>query len=1277
MKTVDLVVAAALAIPTIAVAQITVTGVETTATQAILRYDSPVQQACSVKVADMNRAIAIASGAQSGGMVTITTRAPHGLLAGAVVYLEGLGVGAWDGWQTVVSAPTTTTLAFASGVAGSSTGGVIGVLVDDVNATLYAGADQDSRTGNIVSGRNRAFVLGRRDAPIALDGNRYTRALQANSRHHYTLTCGSDAASGDFSTRNAALGNTHNDGLPIDPGNPGQYAYPNIQWSNPKQTLIDPLTGLRSFRSSGPAGTPSTSQTFVTALDLNSAWKNPSGPLASWGGAATFTGPCSGGSCALLLRADNLALAGGNSLDWMAVTVSNAYMASPCSGDDCRIVACLTVNGVSCASAGLEVALTTTPATYALGTKALMDLWQGSGPPAITSVDVSQASGTVTYTASSKQVALVSGSAFNIKWGAGSQINVAGSWYTIAAVRNENQLTLSSGPSSSLAGVPYSANNFGVLIRKKISTANTVSIGYTTFQYGSSGMAGASTILAGACSTSLVSVGGVNGYNCISGTSLSPWSAGELFWIAADGSDVRDLGTIQINYGEGIPYDSGTCGYPGSSFFDRLNGDVWYCMATTGDNLHNDILQVRYFGAHTSNPAQLLPNCANNGKTPPCVAFTPLVRVDTTAPAFSPAFRASGYQVGYWWWGGSSGANDDFAIYTREGSQDTKGWIFIYTLGDRTPNGTDANSVRPIAAASSYQTPPLSWCTIHNSGLPDAGWINVSSNNFRQLEELGTNVTTLTSPLLNTTVGVAGGLNTCPTNPFGVTGQTCTEIATSGEPSLQPTQVGDVIAIDREMMRILVKNSATDLWVQRGYDAINGYYILQSHSGTALTMACGTIQLSATGLWNYQADPYEMNASGTTVVSDTYFPNAHGSDSEGTTAIGQVEISDGGGWSPECDSSLLRGGACYQVRYGHQGQLPTSSRSYMAVDPPFAGAIGFGNPNAVDSHPGFCAQTWCLDSRPMLGNDGASGVMVGAAGAPFLNITGQLWKYAGASSLLNRKILVTMAYVGGFPLVDVSGPGSSVPSDSTGSYEYCYALAAGECHPGSAAGDVYVNAPYVSYPYCYYPGIGNQPSANGICIGDLGAYTGYLTQVGIGQQDLFGALTRRIGTNYSRWNQMSWYWISYASPGGEVLFSNAPGLDGVRTDNLVSVLPPFPAPDTAPRGGFIPVTAQTAPPAGLMVHDVVVEFGYAENGAANSFFCTSRRESCVAVSGAIGSSAPFFYEQTETYSGAPCASGCTVAIPALSQRILYYRWKYRDAFGNVIATSDLRATATP
>jgi hypothetical protein len=67
----------------------------------------------------------------------------------------------------------------------------------------------------------------------------------------------------------------------------------------------------------------------------------------------------------------------------------------------------------------------------------------------------------------------------------------------------------------------------------------------------------------------------------------------------------------------------------------------------------------------------------------------------------------------------------------------------------------------------------------------------------------------------------------------------------------------------------------------------------------------------------------------------------------------------------------------------------------------------------------------------------------------------------------------------------------------------------------------------------------------------------------------------------------------------------------------------------------------------------------------------------VAASGAVSSSTPFFYEETETYSGSSCSAGCSVAIPALSQRVLYYRWKYRDALGKVIATSGIRAAVTP
>jgi hypothetical protein len=303
--------------------------------------------------------------------------------------------------------------------------------------------------------------------------------------------------------------------------------------------------------------------------------------------------------------------------------------------------------------------------------------------------------------------------------------------------------------------------------------------------------------------------------------------------------------------------------------------------------------------------------------------------------------------------------------------------------------------------------------------------------------------------------------------------------------------------------------------------------------------------------------------------------------------------------------------------------------------------------------------------------------MVGSADVPFTNITGQLWKFAGAQAILDRKQLTTMAYVGSSPLVDVSGPGSSIAPDSSDSYKYCYALAAGECRAGSAAGDVYVNAPYVSYPYCLYPGIAVYPDFNAICIGDLGAYTANLAQVGVASQDLLGSLSRRLGPNYARWNQQDVYWMVVATPGGELAFSQARVLDGVRSENLITVLPAYPAQDSTVRGTFIPIPVDTAPPPSLMVNDVIVEFGYAENGDPGSFFCTSRQESCVAVSAAIDSSTPFFYEQAEAYSGAPCSAGCAVAIPALSQRVLYYRWKYRDAFGRVIATSEIRATATP
>jgi hypothetical protein len=312
------------------------------------------------------------------------------------------------------------------------------------------------------------------------------------------------------------------------------------------------------------------------------------------------------------------------------------------------------------------------------------------------------------------------------------------------------------------------------------------------------------------------------------------------------------------------------------------------------------------------------------------------------------------------------------------------------------------------------------------------------------------------------------------------------------------------------------------------------------------------------------------------------------------------------------------------------------------------------------------------------GSTDGVGTMVGSPTNPGVNVVGQLWKFSGGATTLKRKNLTTMASAGRSPLVDISGPGSAIPTDASGSYQYCVALQAGECRTDSAAGDVYANAPFVSMPYCNYPGIAVQgDDTNSICIGPLGAYTANLVQFGTSQQDAEGAVSRRLGTAFARWNQYDVFWNASMTTSGELAFSQVRWLDGVRGEDLVTVLPPYPPSDNISRNTFVPTAVAVPPAQGNGAGNVVVEFGYGENGSFDSFFCTSRQEACVAASSAVNQASPFYFAQSESYSGVPCVSGCTVTIPALSQRILYYRLEYLDPSGKVIAVGDTRAIATP
>jgi len=123
-------------------------------------------------------------------------------------------VAGWNGWQTVGAVADTTHFSFSSPGTGASTAGNIGILVDDLNPPFSRGGS-GSRPANPNSGYQRVFVVGKRTADVAVDGNRLTpRALQVNSRHHYTLTCGAQPLRSGIHDKESSAGRHANEGLP-------------------------------------------------------------------------------------------------------------------------------------------------------------------------------------------------------------------------------------------------------------------------------------------------------------------------------------------------------------------------------------------------------------------------------------------------------------------------------------------------------------------------------------------------------------------------------------------------------------------------------------------------------------------------------------------------------------------------------------------------------------------------------------------------------------------------------------------------------------------------------------------------------------------------------------------------------------------------------------------------------------------------------------------------------------------------------------------------------
>ncbi|MGI8990511.1 MAG: hypothetical protein ACR2I2_13155 [Bryobacteraceae bacterium] len=1213
-------------------------------------------------------------------------------------------------------------------------------LVQDVDPTKFAGANLDNRADNVNSGRTRNFVVGKRAAETASDNRRYSRALQANTVHYFRLTCPStgDVATGQFQTRNILLGQTYADPLPVDKNNPGDYAWPSLSYSDRTERFVDLLTGALIRRLTLPQDRYLDLGTAGIPVPLTNArttgWMSPANSLNASGSSATISGS---NIATLYLSAKDSRLwsngAGGfiiqpsyvnntYSLNYFQTTVT--AMVSGCSTmDDCKIVACLTIDGVNCypGAKSIEQALTSTATDYTFGSKTV-DLWQSYGTRPPSGPELASRTGLVVCDGSNN-VTHTGGDPFNILWSAGSTLTVNNIDYLIASVTGLDNISLTTGcPTTNGANVTYAGSNFGVLIRKKTASADTVSVrnARVSYQLGVNPFFSFSGAFDLCGPTPVAGPTGNLGYNC-----ALPQN-GPLYWIDATTGESHLFGR-NLNYG---------CGSFDSVIFDTADPDTYYCGGVSP-------YKVKYVGNHgepanTVVPGEFeegenLPVCngaAQTATNQPCIIPVSLTGTNTL-PAlvaqFDPNFQSDRFLninlVGV--------ENGHVICRFWRGNANSVGWTVAFdpyaTSNGQAGNAGCVNGGNPgcvIAAQASWQSPGARWCTLKsNSPMNTPGWLEIApyfnAGDGETAPGRGpwnSTVTGAANTAFVSTIDAPGGPTTCPDNPLGVTGAQCTTVTVDDEPrDLSPctasaaacggavetglpgeygiSAMGDYFtlgAANGELARLVAKNGNS--WTfQRGFA---GSPIPVTTADNPLVYAvCNSepnpSQFAAPEyFWNYTADPHGTNATGNTIVGDPFSVNAHYYWQNGTSAASYT-------LDPRCNATV--GADCYQTRVGAiPGVLNVPPIGVVQLNPSFSGKHGFAGADQVQTHPtGPGARSpdadraYFLDGRPFNGGpiSGSSDALT-VGDTPATRIAGQLWRFTAAQiPFLDRKFMATFAAAGPKPLKDVSGPLTTLGATSMDSYKYCVVVQPGECAAGSSAGDVYINAPFVHLAYCSSPGQATPGSDDiDLCIGNNAMVYNSIVEAGVTAVDTTGATQRVLSNAFARNRLLPIFWHPNALPNARWMLAISPyAADGFRTEVFVVKVPPPPVPDNLNRNDFIPVlvTVPAPPPPAMPFNNVIVEFGYNENGSAPSFYCTSRAETCAVglatAPDTVDPANPFYFESSEAaaLTGNQCSRGCAIAVPAISQRVLYGRIVYRDSNNAVLARSGTFAVAVP
>jgi hypothetical protein len=919
---------------------------------------------------------------------------------------------------------------------------------------------------------------------------------------------------------------------------------------------------------------------------------------------------------------------------------------------------------------------------------------------------------------------------FNPDMKPGSKIRIPGSsavcsqeLCTVQAVQDATHLRLVE--SLNLTGVTFTTANFGVRIVKTTGTGSiAVSLRYEnawSFPYampytGATEMCSHVPVQVSVNTAGLPLPNGqkLTGYNC----SIN----GSWYWISTDTGEAR-LISITIPppasaFSQWDPRDVPNIGQapPGVGAFDLQDGNVAYTYAQLGQG-GKSLFRLEYQGDYRAFSYNY--PTGNWGEQPNAVLdsvrwtnISPISQGKDIATQIRnrfPAYDASRYgEVTEFY-----GISGDYAMFLHTiGGQDTPCWVFLYNVRtgvlEHGFNSWDG----------SYD-PLFRWAGCHSGGpgsAPNTAMLSVkpiyvNSNSSAYGGPFATQVTSVlrANGMFDTNTAVASdpdgsyepacpaglpsqyaalsGTNQCLT--IRVAGEACSSVATANEKTwspcpwdstksmLQPMAVGDWMmnpdaGYNSEHYTILKKTvlspASIELVLQRHPGPNCGNLAIQRRHNNGWR-----IMMAASGLWTCENAIAFIDPVNRVTYQEHY-----------NLIAGHFDF--GVGSRP--DTYSLLGQGTYKGRYGYyaiRDSKPLSSVGqdadyYVNLEPRFSGVNSaswtmlqtYGSKRQWNAS--VLDKRWALDFRHYNGLYGiafeSSVTGLAANQTALVAGTSNVYRVSVIGEAKVKKVPL-LAYAGYHLLTEKSSPAIGDTLTDADIYRFCYAYRDGECRHDSSAGQAFVSVPAVTNTgYCQAANY----ARNIPCVMSSHPWGGWATQFDTTKQDVTASGIRRLTMGLTGPGRQYAYGNLRALPDGKWALMSGWWLDGVRLDVLLVKLPAFQEADSANRNDFAAVTVPIGALTGAT--QAVVDFGYAEYGEPSNFYCTPRAERCVAVSGTIDANNPYLFA-SEMTQGMPCASGCTIRVPALPSHVLYYRVRYLDAAGTVVSTLPMRIIASP